>query len=934
MPRKRVAQVLVAGDVCLDLVAVPIPAPARAGRSSAENWRLTGEKRTHYLRGGAMLLAQMIEQTTAGTAKVVSPSLPTPRTLRGCVSSRILPDELFERLTRNEVVHSLLEADRFPVEDGQKDSDAKVLRLRHVHGYSGPAEAAVPSLTPRLPKRSSVSALLVLDDTGNRFRVAASQWPDEVEAPGNPPPLVLLKLHRPLPLGSGAGAEPSDQDLWAILTSKHADRLVVVLNMDDLREAGASISTRLSWERTALDFAAQIQGNELFQRLRGCRWLIVRCGLEGALCWHCPGGDAAQARLWLVYDPAGIEGSYAAGFRGFMTGYGSAFTAGLAAKLAGAALPKTQEEIPQPLRNGIMAGLASARALLEAGFVPSQNNSISYPVVSVGIAARKGNQACSVIAVPLPGSPANPDGDRWTILKKRLPGGELLDDTARELVLTGQPTDALKSVPLGRFGNISTYDRREIEAYRALSNLIREYLENPKPDRPLCVAVFGPPGAGKSFGVREVAQSVARGRSVISERAFNLSQFQAPEDLGPALHLVRDDVIAGKVPLVFFDEFDSSVGTAKLFWLKFLLAPMQDGKFLEHGAEHPIGKAIFVFAGGTCDSFDLFARKAGTSEADRAPTELQFREAKGPDFISRLRGILDVTGIEHSDDYRGPALLRRAAVLRFLLPRKARQLLDTTKRLRMAPGLVRAFLHVARFEHGVRSLESLLDMSQLAGHEDFNPGCLPSPSQLRLHVTPTQTDEPGLGFLDLVQRESPFSRDDREKIAEAIHEHYLEERKKPDGGYNPEKASHQSWQQLSEFYKDSNRRQADDTPRKLRLMSLDWGRPDPEGKRRVIEAFESDEKLEERLETAARKEHDRWLAERRLAGWTHGEKEDPQRRQSPAMREWEAARPEERLPDKEKEKDRASIRRIPRYLKAAGYAVFAPASPERKAPAP
>ena len=162
----------------------------------------------------------------------------------------------------------------------------------------------------------------------------------------------------------------------------------------------------------------------------------------------------------------------------------------------------------------------------------------------------------------------------------------------------------LSQAPIAVFaGALRTYDRREIENYRALYSLLHDYIRLREPERPLSVAVFGPPGAGKSFGVKQVAKALTEHnqKRPLVDLTFNLSQYQTADELAAAFHLVRDLVLQGKIPLVFFDEFDTALNVQKLAWLRYFLAPMQDGLFLDRGTLHPIGQAIFVFAGGTCD---------------------------------------------------------------------------------------------------------------------------------------------------------------------------------------------------------------------------------------------------------------------------------------------------------------------------------------------
>ena len=118
-------------------------------------------------------------------------------------------------------------------------------------------------------------------------------------------------------------------------------------------------------------------------------------------------------------------------------------------------------------------------------------------------------------------------------------------------------------------------------------------------------------------------------------REFNLSQFASPDDLLSALHQVRDIGLSGKIPLIFWDEFDAAFSGAALGWLRYFLAPMQDGRFQEGQLIHPIGRSIFVFAGGTATSMADFGQ--GLSADD-------FRAVKGPDFVSRLKGFVNILG--------------------------------------------------------------------------------------------------------------------------------------------------------------------------------------------------------------------------------------------------------------------------------------------------
>lgn len=339
--------------------------------------------------------------------------------------------------------------------------------------------------------------------------------------------------------------------------------------------------------------------------------------------------------------------------------------------------------------------------------------------------------------------------DYWTILSERHATSagpklrEELTELAKAIVVNGLE-DSLKDVPVGKFQKLTTVDRQEIESFRAIGALIREYVGQERPERPLSIAVFGPPGSGKSFGIAQVAQSVTR--IAVKKLTFNLSQLTRPDELFEALHQVRDEALAGSVPLVFWDEFDTRLNQQKLGWLHYFLAPMQDGQFQQGQVTHPVGRSIFVFAGGTCETMEDFDK----SRHATANVREEFHLVKGPDFISRLKGYINILGpnpkgknVEADPEH----VIRRAILLRSILEREAKQLFekpDGKGALSIDGGVLTAFLTVDEYKFGVRSMESIIAMSRLGGMRKFERSSLPTKSQLKLHVM-------GSEFSDLVE---------------------------------------------------------------------------------------------------------------------------------------------------------------------------------------
>jgi hypothetical protein len=830
----KTPKIVVAGDVCIDWLAYPV---RPAGGRALLNWQLEEGTRMIPRPGGALLLSDLVREATG--AEVVTHVLTT--------DLAVIPPE--------EILHSFAELDRFASSAATPDK-REVYRVSRFRGFAGPGAARVA-----VTDDDADADVVVLDDGGDRFRAAKDCWPAAIVAEGKKPkkPIVIVKMYRPLATGK----------LWKHLRKKHEARLVVVVSADDLRAEGLNISRRLSWERTATDFLWQLPSDREPRHLAlaSCTNLVTRFGVDGAIhSSRAPG----LAESHLYFDPLKAEDEFRTDYPGEMMGLASAFVAALTARIVKEGLPKGIDE-------GIRDGIRSSRRLVREGYGKGKAPTDSRRAKIFGPPG-KGDPLIADVVVPAAVSaPKARDSAPWSILSDFREAR--LEDAAYAIVREGEAV-ALKNVPVARFGEFTTADRAEIESLRSIKNLIREYLETQKPSRPLSIAVFGPPGAGKSFGVTQVARSVSE---EVEPLEFNLAQFTSTEDLVSAFHHVRDKVLEGKVPLAFFDEFDSSFD-GKLGWLKYFLVPMQDGSFKDGPSTHPIGKAIFVFAGGTSKTYAEFAGR-GQSE---------FRKAKGPDFASRLRGYVNVLGpnpVSNDDRF---VMIRRATLLRSQLKRKVGHIFGRKCRPQIDEGVVRAFLKVPQYKHGARSMEAIIDMSTLSRLKKFEQAALPPREQLELHVDADS-------FSKLLFRDILFGPT-RETFAKAIHEQY---RRDPRVDRAEDDPAMRPWEELPESLKESNREQADQIPEKLRTIGCGY---EPVHEPQPFE-FEEDE-----LDKLAEIEHDRWVAERFRAGWTLGERNIEQR-MSPYLVRWADLR------DDDKDYDKETVRHMSAFMAKAGFEI-------------
>lgn len=843
----RCKNIVVAGDVTIDWLQWVTKYRQASDCDRVSNWTLYPVTKMKAEQGGALLLARMVEEATGSNV----------------ITHRL---ESIETIPPEKVIHSIAILDAY---SSKGTRDSYVYRIKQFGGFCGPFKEPLKQL-PVLNDDEN-AGFVILDDAGNGFRDDRNVWPKTI-VEDDKHPIVILKMSRPL--ASGA--------LWNHLVKDHFANLVVIISANDLRGMDVNISRRLSWEKTAEDFMWQMANNPAIRPLAICKNLIVRFGLEGAIHYSYKEGKASAT---LYYDPRYAEDGFKEQQKGDMQGITAAFVAAFSSGICMEGLEATGK--------GIHAGIQKSRQMFVAGFGGFNDE----PCYQTSNLFRPTGKIAPLSEVLIPPAEERVSGkDRyWPILEDCTKGK--LEAISCNAVLK-EAEDSLKHVPLAKFGELVTLDRSEIESYRSIKNLMAEYLQKDNVKAPLSIAVFGPPGSGKSFGVTQLALSIGSDR--VAKKEFNVAQFTSVNDLTDAFHKVRDLVLEGKIPLIFFDEFDSGFN-GELGWLKYFLAPMQDGAFKEGETMHPIGKAIFVFAGGTSSTFQQFSREQLDEKLIGEEKERmlkKFRDAKGADFVSRLRGYVNVLGPNRAGDDDAFYIIRRALLLRSLLKRKAPQIFDDNDNARIDPGLLRAFIKVPMYKHGSRSMEAVIDMSMLAGRRKYEQAALPSAKQLELHVDSTI-------FSKLMLRDVLLN-DAMERLAMVIHEEYLVEQKNKK---SPDDPVMQPWETLREEFRESSRNQARQIPEKLQKVGLDF-MPFVE---KPAQRFEF---TAEQVEILAEIEHERWMKEREKEGWVLGSTRDVDKKISPYLIPWSE------LEEEVKDWDRNPVRRIPELLEIAGFEVY------------
>ncbi|HEU4387317.1 MAG TPA: ATPase, partial [Blastocatellia bacterium] len=333
--------VVVAGDVTIDWNLARIKAAKMAGTT----WNTEDTTRAHGHPGGACLIAELVKALAAdlpGQVDWIVHSIPDPDVVR--------PDDARYH-------HSYTTWSLEPRDD--KAKEASVWRVDEFLGIHRAAGTSVGDEDlKRVANDTPEADLVALDDADLGFRDDPALWPLAINQ-GRP--WIILKMARPVAQGR----------LWEHLRQHHAERVVAVTTVDDLRLSEVQVSRGLSWERTAEDLMWELKYNPHIRGLSECAHVVVSFDTAGALLLS--GGRSDQSAT-LFFDPQVIEGMWAQHYPGAMIGYTSCLAASLASQLF---RPPDQQDIAQ----GVQSGLAAMRRLHVVGYGASRTNPRDAQVV-------------------------------------------------------------------------------------------------------------------------------------------------------------------------------------------------------------------------------------------------------------------------------------------------------------------------------------------------------------------------------------------------------------------------------------------------------------------------------------------------------------------------------------------------------------------------
>lgn len=655
------------------------------------------------------------------------------------------------------------------------------------------------------------------------------------------------------------------------------ENLVVIIDADDLRAEGITLSESLSWEATAEDFVRNLGSNGRLDTLATCPNLVVRFGCQGAI--HHQGRAAFDPVLY--FNPRETEvGTTHHSARKCAIGSTPAFIAGFSMGFADCGPPSSDR--------GIRTGLAVAQRFADMGFVPDpQTHAPEYPAAEVMDGLTDDGRFASV-SIP---SARISSGDGWSIFDA-ITGDPA--EIARQIVVQGEE-QTLAQCPITKYGALSSIDRTEQENLGAVSAIVQERIASRTP-QPTCIGVFGPSGSGKRFMASNLVKHFGADTS-FEHLTVDCRTVEA-QGFVDMCHAIRDNTVQGTHTAVSFTGFEVLLASDSPL-MNDIIKVMRDGTFSDRGQTRHTGPAVLFF---------LVEQNPPVTDAVPTPSRTTFAEAPVVDdskIMDSLHGIVRTTGPNQSDEDDRLFPVRRAIIIRRLLNQHYPHL-NTNGKINIDEAVLHALLLVPRYKHGNRSLSKIISTSRLSGRSKFDVSALPPEEQIQLHVH-------GKTFMSHL-RDPKLPPALRETLAMGMYEVYKTQRYAMATPSERENLATDpsicDWEDLAGELKESTRAQADDIPRKLRAIDCFMLNEERSAPLVRVRAFDARDLL-----MLSEMEHERFNAERLQRQWRMGPRA-PRQRTTPFLVPWRD------LEQKWKDVDTVMVECVPRILEGAGWRIY------------